>query len=81
MYADSTGTTPQNRSNCTINVTLGNSTVSNSATGYIVTATSGVWGAECIIPAADPCYIEVSVSNVYNYTYSREKIRTRAKLP
>jgi hypothetical protein len=29
----------------------------------------------------DPCYIEVGVSNVFNYTYPREKVRTRAKLP
>ena len=81
MYTDSTGTTPQNLSNCVITVTVGNSTVSNMATGYIVNATGGVWGAEVIIPAADPCYIEVGVSNVFNYTYPREKVRTRAKLP
>jgi hypothetical protein len=81
MFTDATATTPQNLSNCTINVTLGNSTVSNTATGYIVNATGGVWGAEVIVPAADPCYIEVGVSNVFNYTYPREKIRTRTKLP
>jgi hypothetical protein len=81
MYTDSTGTTPQNLSNCVINVTVGNSTVSNTATGYVINATGGVWGAEVIIPAADPCYIEVGVSNVFNYTYPREKVRTRAKLP
>jgi hypothetical protein len=84
MYATAdlgTNSVPQNLSNCVITVTIGNSTVSNMATGYIVNATGGVWGAEVIIPAADPCYIEVGVSNVFNYTYPREKVRTRAKLP
>jgi hypothetical protein len=80
MYSDD-GSTLQDLSNCVITVTLGNFTVSNSATGYTVNATGGVWGAEVIVPASDPCFIEVSASNTYNYTYPRQKIRTRAKLP
>lgn len=81
MFTDSTGTVTQDLTDCTITVTLGNASVSNTATGYIINASAGLWGAEVVVPAADPCYIEVGVSNVFNYTYPREKIRTRAKLP
>jgi len=82
MYTTSTTNTPQNLDGCSITVTMGSLTTTNPATavGYVISTNAGTWGAEIVCPAANPCYIEVSVSNTYNYTYPRYRIQTQAKL-
>lgn len=76
-----TNSVAQNLSNCVITVTMGNDTVTASTTGTILNASAGTWNAAMIVPAVTPsCYIEVTVSNTWNYTYRREMIHTQPHL-
>jgi hypothetical protein len=76
-----TNSVPQNLSNCVITVTLGSETVTASTTGTIINASAGTWNAALIVPEVAPsCFIEVTISNTWNYTYRREMIRTQPHL-
>jgi len=70
----------QNLTDATVTVRVGNDTTNNLATGYVIVGTNGTWGAEVIVPPVTPCYVEVTCSNVWNYTYRRERIQTQAHL-
>ena len=84
MYATAdldTNSVVQNLSNCVITVTIGNETVTASTTGTIINASAGTWNAALTVPEVAPsCYIEVTVSNTWNYTYRREMIHTQPHL-
>lgn len=81
MYAGAdTNATVQNLEGCIITVTAGGSTETVTAEGYAISTNAGTWGAEFTIPAENPCYIEVSVSNVYVRTYEQVKVATKPHL-
>lgn len=84
MYTGSDTNSPvQNLADCTITVRAGSQTDTGLVTtvsGYIVDAETGLYGAEFTVPATDPCYIEVTVSNVYARTYQQQKFKTRKHL-
>jgi hypothetical protein len=82
MYTDAAGLATQNLSGCSVTVTAGSSTTTNPVrtNGYVIVTNAGTWGVEFVVPAANPCYIEVSVSNVFTYTYPRYRIQTQARL-
>jgi hypothetical protein len=87
MFSDSSGVVTQDLEGCTITVTMGSLTTTNPTSGttsselYLIDdGTDGYWGGELIVPAANPCYIEVSVSNVFTFTYPRYRIATQAHL-
>lgn len=82
MFADS-GSTTQNLAGCVITVVAGspgNTGVTTTVTGYTISTNAGTWGAEFICPAVNPAYIQVTVSNNFNYTYPLYRITTSAKL-
>ena len=83
MYTDGTTNTPQDLSGCTITVTVGQPGVTNNTTaaGYSIVDADGTWGAEFVIPAYNPTYIEVTVSNAAVFTYPRYRITTQEQLP
>ena len=70
----------QDLTDATVTVRVGNDTTNNTVTGYVIVGTNGTWGAEVIVPPVTPCHIEVTCSNVWNYTYRRERIQTQAHL-
>jgi hypothetical protein len=81
MYATATsGTngTVQNLDGCAIWGTIGDSTTNTYFTGGAISTNAGTWWATTIVPAVNPSYIEITVSNVNTYTYERVKINTRA---
>ena len=83
MYVGATtNTAAQNLDGCVITVTMG--TIGNTnttvATGYNISTNDGTWGAEMVVPAFNPCYIEVTVSNNAVYTYPRYRIGTKTHL-
>ena len=83
MYTDATGAATQNLYGCTISVVAsqpGNTSVTTTATGYIISSNSGTWGAAIICPEVNPAYIQVTVSNTYNYTYPLYRVATQTKL-
>lgn len=84
MYSGSTTNAPlQNLHGCTIRVRAGsqdNTNLLTRVTGYIVNTNTGLYGAEFTLPAVDPCFIEVSVSNVNVRTYELQQVRTRQHL-
>lgn len=81
MYSDS-GATTQNLQGCTIRVSAGSTSTTNPVVtaGYLMDTNNGTWGVEFVVPAVNPCYIEIGVSNVYNFTYPRYRIQTQTKL-
>jgi hypothetical protein len=84
MYTGSTtSSTPQNLDGCVITITAGQPGVTNNvtATGYNISTNDGTWGASFVIPAYNPCYIEVTVSNTAIFTYPRYRISTQEALP
>lgn len=84
MYTGATTNTPvQDLSGCTITVVAGQPGVTNNVTaaGSAIVESNGTWTAEFTLPAYNPCYIEVTVSNVAVYTYPRYRITTQARLP
>jgi len=86
MYTgDTTNSAAQNLDGCVITVVAGQpgSTVTNNVkvTGYNISTNDGTWGAEFTVPPYNPCYIQVTVSNVNVFTYPRYRITTQEKLP
>ena len=82
MYTGSTTNTPQNLADCVITVTMGSLTSTNvtTATGSSIVTNEGTWFATMAVPAFNPCYIQVSVSNENVFTYPLYRISTQAKL-
>ncbi|NQT93678.1 MAG: hypothetical protein HQ559_13035, partial [Lentisphaerae bacterium] len=81
MYTGANTNSPvQNLEGCTITTVAGNDTVAVTNFGNAISTNAGTYTASFTIPAVDPCYIEVSVSNVNERTYGRWKVRTQAPL-
>lgn len=84
MYTGSdTNSAVQNLDGCSITVRAGSPSdtgLVTTVTGYIVNTNTGQYGAEFVVPATDPCYVEVTVSNVAVRTYEQVKFKTRAHL-
>jgi hypothetical protein len=83
MYSSTTsGTngTLQNLHGCAIWGKIGASGTNVAFAGSILSTNAGTWQATTTVPVANPCYIEVTVSNVNTYTYERQKINTRSHL-
>lgn len=82
MYTTATTNTPQNLDGCSITVTMGSLTSTNveTAVGSAISTNDGTWTATCTVPNFNPCYIQVSVSNVNVYTYPLYRISTQSKL-
>lgn len=84
MYSGAgTNSAVQNLDGCGITARAGSGTdtgLVTTVTGYAVSTNAGTYGAEFTVPATDPCYIEVTVSNGFSRTYERWKVRTRAHL-
>jgi len=84
MYTGgTTSSAVQNLAGCTISVVAGQPGVTNNVTavGYSISTNAGTFGAEFTIPPYNPCYIEVTVSNQFIYTYPRYRITTQEPLP
>lgn len=81
MYTGNSATSAvQNLDGCTIRVAVSKSSGVTYTNGYIISTNAGTWGVEFLCPTQDPWYIEVTVSNVYNFTYPRYILRSKAHL-
>lgn len=82
MFTDSAGTATQNLDGCSISVVMGSLSSTNvtTAVGTAISTNDGTWTATCTVPSFNPCYIQVSVSNVNVYTYPLYRISTQSKL-
>jgi hypothetical protein len=83
MYTGATtNTSVQDLTGCTITQVLGNASITVTNAGSITTATSGVFTVTGTVPAVNPCYIQITVtdSNGVSYTYQHLQIRTKVKL-
>jgi len=82
MYSDPSGSTTQNLDGCIIDVDVGQPGNTNitTTTGMVMVAASGTFSSDFTIPALNPCYIQVSVSNTAVFTYPLYRITTQAKL-
>ena len=82
MYSDASGSATQNLSGCEINITVGQpgNTNTTTTTGIVQVAADGTFSADFTLPAFNPCYIQVSVSNNAVFTYPLYRITTQAKL-
>lgn len=84
MYTGSTtNSAVQDLGGCTITIVAGQPGVTNNTTavGYAIVEADGTWGASFVIPAYNPTYIEVTVSNTAVFTYPRYRINTQEQLP
>ena len=75
-----TNSAVQNLAGCTITLVAGSDTLTVTNSGTAISTNAGTYTASFTIPAVDPCYIELSVSNVSERTYGRWKVRTQAAL-
>jgi hypothetical protein len=81
MYTGSTSTSAvQNLDGCTIVVAVSRPSGVMYTNGYVVSTNLGTWGVEFLCPTQDPWYVEVTVSNVYNFTYPRYTLRSKTHL-
>jgi hypothetical protein len=70
----------QNLSGCAISGRVGNADTNRAFTGSIISTNAGTFSASVVLPPVNPCYIEVTVSNVNVYTYEKQQINTREHL-
>jgi hypothetical protein len=82
MYSDATGAATQNLDGCVIDIVVGQpgNTNTTTTTGIVMVAASGTFSADFTLPAFNPCYIQVSVSNNAVFTYPLYRVTTQAKL-
>ena len=81
MYTGATtSTTPQNLDGCSIRVAISKSVGVTTTNAYTISTNAGTWGVEFLCPTQDPFYVEVTVSNVFNFTYPRYMFRSQAHL-
>jgi hypothetical protein len=83
MYATASGTNAalQNLDGCAIIVRSGAESTVVTNSGYVISTNAGTWGCVIpVLPAVNPCYHEVTVSNANTYTYGRIMIRTMKHL-
>ena len=83
MYAGvDTNSAVQNLDGCTILVVAGQPGNTNtvSATGVIISTNAGTFSADFIVPAFNPTYVQVTVSNGALFTYPRYRVTTQAKI-
>lgn len=78
-----TNSARENLTDCSVTVVLGDSTSNLTFSGGIQNATAGTWKCETTVPAVDPCYIQVTVTQTNtgtNYTYWTSKAQTSTKM-
>jgi len=83
MYSGgTTSSAVQNLSGCTIGISAGQPGNTNvtTAVGAAIVEADGTFTASFIVPAFNPMYIQVSVSNNAIFTYPLYRVTTQAKL-
>jgi Tfp pilus assembly major pilin PilA len=78
-----TNSARENLTGCSVTVVLGDSTSNLTYSGSAQNPTAGVWTCDGTVPAVDPCYIQVTLTDTNtgtNYTYWTSKIQTSTKL-
>ena len=81
MYSGATtNSAVQDLDGCDITVRLGSGSTVNTNSGTAQVASNGTWYCSATVPAVDPCYVEVTVSNVGVYTYQQQMIQTKEHL-
>jgi len=81
MYSGSTTNSDvQDLDGCDITVRLGSGSTVTTNSGTAQVASNGTWYCSATVPAVDPCYVEVTVSNVGTYTYQQQMIQTKTHL-
>jgi len=81
MYTGATtNSAVQDLDGCDITVRLGSGSTVSTNSGAAIVASNGTWYCSATVPAVDPCYVEVTVSNVSTYTYQQQMIQTKTHL-
>lgn len=82
MYTTATATNSgiQNLDGCAISVAISKATGVTVTNGYIISTNAGTWGVEFVCPTQETFYVEVTVSNVFNYTYPRYMFKSQSHL-
>lgn len=81
MYTGATtSSVVQNLDGCVIDVAISKATGVTHTNAYIISTNAGTWGVAFLCPTQDTFYVEVTVSNVFNFTYPRYMFKSQAHL-